>query len=252
MTNTHNTILIIDDNAINRKYLKSVFGNNRYNSILCSSGHEALQTLTINKVDLVLVDIQMPEMDGFECYNQIRNQHGFCCPIIAITAFSDQTDKREILDFGFNDYIAKPVKPDTLLEIVDFWLFRFKSNSKHSLAMNEDLEHIDHDILNDLLRFTDAQSLLSLIDEFVEETKSDIQSIANFKESDRHSEILSILHTIKGNSGSFGFTILSSKAAKIEADIKGKRFENIDSELNEFIEYSDSLLRDYHRLLKIN
>ncbi|WP_420387505.1 response regulator [Roseivirga sp.] len=252
MTNKHNTILIIDDNAINRKYLKSVFSNDKYNPILCSGGKEALEKLKTNKANLVLVDIQMPEMDGFECYNQIRQQYELRCPIIAITAFSDQTDKQEILDFGFNDYIAKPVKPDTLLGIVNFWLSRFNSNDKLSSPMNENLEHIDHDILNDLLRFTDAQSLLSLIDEFVEETRSDIQSIAKFKESDRHSEILSILHTIKGNAGSFGFTVLSSLAAEIEVKIKSKQLETIDSDLDGFIEYSDSLLRDYHRLLKIN
>lgn len=250
MINTPNTVLVIDDNEINRKYLKSVLSNNGFNPIIAQDGYEALKLLENYKVNLILVDIQMPEMDGFECYRQIKAIHNPTCPILAITAFSDQADKKEIIAFGFNDYIIKPVKPNVLMDTLNYWITGVMELDKSEETL--ELQHIDSAVLNNLLRFTDEESLLALIDEFVEETKTYIQSLAFLRSTNRHPEILSILHVIKGNAGSFGFSILSSKASSLEAHFKEKRYDQAESELEVFLDYSESLLRDYQRLLKID
>lgn len=250
MNKTPGTILVIDDNEVNRKYLKTVLSHNGFEPLITSSGFEALEELKVKEVDLILIDIQMPEMDGFECFRQIKALFNLDCPILAITDFSDLTDKKQIIAFGFNDYIAKPVKPNVLIDTLSYWI------NNHSEIVTEGnhvmMEHVDKGILKDLLRFTDEESLLSLIDEFIEETKASLQSIAFLRSANKHAEILSILHNIKGNSGSFGFNLLSSKAAKIEAHIKEKRFEMAESDLDDFFEYTDFLLRDYQRLLNID
>lgn len=250
MNKTPNTILVIDDNEINRKYLKSVISNNNFEALVAATGFEAFQILEKQKIDLILVDIQMPEMDGFECYRQIKSRFQVECPILAITAFSDLADRKEIIAFGFNDYIIKPVKPNVLLDTISYWLTSYSEIKEGQ--QNKKPEDIDLEILNDLLRFTDEESLLSLIEEFVEETKANLQSISFLRGSHKHAEILSILHTIKGNAGSFGFTALSYKAANIEALLKKEKFEKADSDLDDFLKYSDLLLRDYQRLLKID
>lgn len=250
MNKTPNTILVIDDNEINRKYLKSVISNNNFQAFVVATGYEAFEILKTQEVDLILVDIQMPEMDGFECYKQIKSRFEVDCPILAITAFSDLADKKQIIAFGFNDYITKPVKPNVLLDTLKYWLTSFSAIREGQPQQKP--EDIDLGVLKDLLRFTDEESLLSLIDEFVEETKANLQSIVFLKGTDKHAEILSILHTIKGNAGSFGFTALSFKAANIEALFKGEKFEKANSDLDEFLKYSDFLLRDYQRLLKID
>lgn len=250
MNKTLSTILVIDDNEINRKYLKSVISNNDMQAIVAATGYEALEILEKQEVDLILVDIQMPEMDGFECYRQIKAKFDLESPLLAITAFSDLADKKQIIAFGFNDYITKPVKPHVLLDTINYWL-RNHSEIREGKPKKKP-EDIDLEVLKDLLRFTDEESLLTLIDEFVEETKANLQSIAFLKSSDKHAEILSILHTIKGNAGSFGFAALSYKAANIEALFKGEKFEKANSDLDDFLKYSDFLLRDYQRLLKID
>jgi len=254
MTKIHNTILVIDDNDINRKYLRSVLSNSDFTPIIASSGMEALELLEEQKPDLILIDIQMPEMDGFDCYREIKLRFELNCPMLAITAFSDHRDKERVLQFGFDDFIVKPVKPDVLLGTIRHWIDLFQGKGKDlNLSFNANSEeHIDHGVLNDLLRFTDSDSLFSLIDEFVEETKSHVQSIVFLRGTKDYTEILSILHVIKGNAGSFGFTILSSKAANIEVCIKENRFEETDLNLDDFLNYSDFLLRDYQRLLKID
>lgn len=250
MTKRHYTILVIDDNDINRKYLKSVLSNNEIEPILAQGGKEALELLKTNRVDLVLIDIQMPEMDGFECFRQIKSTFGLTCPMLAVTAFSDQTDKEKVLKFGFNDFIIKPVKPEVLLNTIKYWIsVSSEASERHN---SSETEHIDYDIINDLLRFTDSDSLFGLINEFFEETRTQVQSISFLKSVKEYTKILSILHVVKGNAGSFGFTTLSSLAADIEGHIKEQRLEKADSGLDELLKYTDFLLRDYHRLLKID
>lgn len=250
MTKTTHSVLVIDDNDINRKYLNTLLSNNGFLPLLAEGGHQALDILDNNKVDLILVDIQMPVMDGFECFKAIRSKHGMFCPILAITAFSDLSDKKAILEFGFNDYLLKPAKPDALIQTLNHWIgnFSFKVDRKQNAAV----DHIDEAVLNELLRFTDETSLLQLIDEFIDEVRTNIESISFLMRANRHAEILSILHTIKGNSGSFGFVLLAEKAAEIEILIKNDKLTQADSDLKIFIEYSEFLLRDYQRLLKIN
>ncbi|GHE60576.1 MULTISPECIES: Hpt domain-containing response regulator [Roseivirga] len=249
MNNRHNSILVIDDNDINRKYLKSVLSNNSLEPVLVESGYRALEELRLRQFDLILVDIQMPEMDGFECYNRIKEEFGLYCPVLAITAFSDNADKKQIIEFGFNDYILKPVKPNVLVETIKYWITNF-SKTNGASPFQED-EHVDEEVIQDLLRYTDKDSLLLLIDEFVEETKSNLQSISFLKSNHKYTEILSILHNIKGNAGSFGFTTLSSMASTIESYIKEEKWDRAVSILDEFLEYGDFLFKDHRRLLKI-
>lgn len=247
MNKTQHTVLVIDDNDINRKYIKSVLSSNDFQPIITSGGLEALKYLENDKPDLILIDIQMPEMDGFECYTRIKSL-GLNSPILAITAFSDSGDKKTIIAHGFDDYIIKPVKPADLVATINYWINHSGSSRKGSFSSEG--EHISNEVLFELLKYIDANSLNELIDEFVEETKSGIETIAKLKDNNKYTEILSILHTIKGNAGSFGFNKLSSFASQLEIMIKEGKLDKAENELNHFLEYASLLLRDYKRLLK--
>lgn len=244
-----NTILVIDDNDINRKYIETVFSKESLEIILTSNGQEALAQLELKKPSLLLVDIQMPEMDGFQCYRKITDLYGHFCPILAITAFSDQADKQMILNYGFNDFIQKPVKPQVLIETVFYWITNFKNIKKEEQNTQDEL--VDENVIQELLKFTDTDSLLVLLDEFAEETRALVQKISFLEPTHQHSEILSILHTIKGNAGSFGFSGLSQRAAKLETYLKADRFQTFQKEFDDFKNYVNFLLTDYQRLIKI-
>jgi CheY-like chemotaxis protein/HPt (histidine-containing phosphotransfer) domain-containing protein len=91
-----------------------------------ANGAEALKSLETIPYDLVLMDVQMPEMDGIEATRQIRNpqsavpDHGI--PVIAMTAHAMQGDRERCLEAGMNDYVSKPVDPRALAEALDKWL----------------------------------------------------------------------------------------------------------------------------------
>ena len=90
--------------------------------IVASNGREAVEVCKHQKVDMVLMDVQMPEMDGFEATAAIRrgeNGNGARIPIIAMTAHALEGDKARCLKAGMDAYIAKPIKPDDLVALIE-------------------------------------------------------------------------------------------------------------------------------------
>ncbi len=115
-------ILIVEDNIINQKvaaHILQKFGNTVF---LANNGIEAIQALKKKEFDLILMDIQMPKMDGLEATKKIRKEEentGKHIPIIALTAHAMQGDKERCLDAGMDDYISKPLKSEELFEAID-------------------------------------------------------------------------------------------------------------------------------------
>ncbi|MBF0382608.1 MAG: response regulator [Magnetococcales bacterium] len=108
-------ILIVDDVPSNIKYLAEIL-KEEYQIILATSGREALETLAINSVDLILLDIVMPEIDGYEVCKRLQSQESTRnIPIIFVTIQNDETKESVGLNLGAVDFITKPVSP-TILE----------------------------------------------------------------------------------------------------------------------------------------
>jgi CheY-like chemotaxis protein len=85
-------------------------------------GRQALQALRANEVDLVLMDIMMPEMDGYEATRHIRTELGAALPVVALTAKAMKGDREKCLEAGATDHVTKPVDPDQLVSVVRVWL----------------------------------------------------------------------------------------------------------------------------------
>ncbi len=250
MKDIKGSILVIDDNEINRKYVKTVLRNLDRTVHLAEDGFKGLEIAHAQAIDLALIDIQMPKMDGFECHDRIRKALGFEIPILAITAFSDSKARDKFIRYGFNDYIAKPVKPDVLKNTVQYWLDEL--NEKASL--NEEETHADFDfkIIEELKKYAQPDELLELYNEFVEETKTLNEKLLFLQSADDHTEILSILHVIKGNAGSLGFAKLSEVVVQLESDLKNEIDISLAERINEIADYSSNIFSDYTRQLNLN
>jgi CheY-like chemotaxis protein len=111
-------ILVAEDNTINQKMILKVLEKLGYNAMVANNGREAIQMLDEQFYDLILMDVQMPEMDGLECTRYIRDNYERQPVIVAMTANAMVEDKDECLKAGMNDYIAKPVKIDLLVEML--------------------------------------------------------------------------------------------------------------------------------------
>jgi CheY-like chemotaxis protein len=123
---TNKTVLIVDDDVRNLFALTTAFERYNMNVITAESGQEAIDILSEGKhVDMLLMDIMMPAMDGYETTQKIRREHkNNNLPIIAVTAKAMKGDREKCIDAGASDYITKPVKIDQLLSLMRVWLYK--------------------------------------------------------------------------------------------------------------------------------
>jgi two-component system, sensor histidine kinase and response regulator len=117
------TILLAEDNKVNQLLAVRTLEKHGYRVLVANNGAEAVSVVRNMPVDLVLMDIQMPEMDGFQATTRIRDYrqaHGqSALPVIALTAHALKGDRERCLSAGMTDYLAKPVRPAALLEVVE-------------------------------------------------------------------------------------------------------------------------------------
>jgi len=118
---TNKTILLVEDEVFNVEYIKEVLIDTGINILLALTGNEAIQIATSQSVDLVLMDIRLPDMDGYQAAKQIKQQKP-ALKIIAQTAYAAVSDKQKALDAGFNDYISKPIRVELLLSMLNKYL----------------------------------------------------------------------------------------------------------------------------------
>jgi HAMP domain-containing protein/signal transduction histidine kinase/CheY-like chemotaxis protein len=120
---TGKNILVVDDDVRNLFALTTVFERFNINVVTAESGKEAITILNENpKIEMVLMDIMMPEMDGYETTQKIRREHkNSTLPIIAVTAKAMKGDRLKCIEAGASDYITKPVKVDQLLSLMRLW-----------------------------------------------------------------------------------------------------------------------------------
>jgi CheY-like chemotaxis protein len=120
------TALLVDDDARNIFALSSVLERRGMKVLTATTGNEAIELLN-NTFDpaIVLMDIMMPEMDGYQTIAKIRENPAYRrLPIIALTANAMKGDREKCLEAGASDYLAKPVKTDQLLSALRMWLHR--------------------------------------------------------------------------------------------------------------------------------
>ncbi len=126
-------ILLAEDNQINQKVALSILKRLGYNADIASNGQKAIKALELFDYDLVLMDCQMPVMDGYKATGEIRNPDSkvlnHSTIVIAMTANAMKGDQEKCIASGMDDYLPKPVKPQELADMIDKWLCKIKNNS---------------------------------------------------------------------------------------------------------------------------
>jgi len=124
-------ILIAEDNSMNQRLIKHLLESRGYNFDLVFNGIQAIESLKKQSYDMVLMDIQMPEMDGYSATKQIREELKSNIPVVAMTAHAMSGEKEKCIKAGMNDYISKPIDEEILFDIIQ------KYSNPASLNANE-------------------------------------------------------------------------------------------------------------------
>lgn len=112
-----NRILVAEDNAVNLELLREMLEGLRCEVVEATNGEQALARVEETNPDLILLDINMPKMNGYAVLNRLRQNRKFCgVPVLAVTAYAMKEDQQKVLDAGFNGYLPKPIDAGRLLD----------------------------------------------------------------------------------------------------------------------------------------
>ncbi|MGK0476814.1 MAG: signal transduction histidine kinase/CheY-like chemotaxis protein [Oleispira sp.] len=119
-------ILIVEDNKVNRMIADKILRNMKFDPVCVESGEECIKAIKKESFDLIFMDCHMPDMNGFETTQALRKyeeeQHRNPVPVVALTANTSAEIRQECLASGMSDYVAKPIKTDTLNDVMNRWL----------------------------------------------------------------------------------------------------------------------------------
>ncbi len=216
-------VLLAEDTRANQKLVEAILRRRGHTVVLADNGREALETLVREPVDVVLMDIQMPMMDGFQATAAIRqlSDHSLAStPIVAMTAHAMQSDREKCLQVGMNDYLSKPIDAQTLLDMVEFnWrdaAGTLGSQPGRRRGGNPDDRGDEKplfDVAGSLVRLQDNRRLLlDMIEMFIE----DAPSLLNKIEQGEPAEIYRAAHSLKSLCGNFGADEAARGAGRIE------------------------------------
>jgi two-component system cell cycle response regulator DivK len=113
------TVLVVEDNALNLKLIRDVLEHAGFTVLVAMSGEEGVDVAARGGLDLVLMDLQLPGIDGTEAMRRIR-AHPACreLPVVAVTAFAMRADREQVSSAGFDGYVEKPISTRALPEVV--------------------------------------------------------------------------------------------------------------------------------------
>ncbi len=227
-------ILLAEDNLINQKVALRIINDAGYSAQSVNNGIEALNILNENYFDLILMDVQMPEMDGFTATKEIRKLKTVASkiPIVAITAHALIGDKEKCLEAGMNDYISKPIEPDQLIQLLDKWLQVEHVAVNESQPIQREEELVFDFVVLDKMSSGDIEFQKELLNGYIVDITERYGKLENFVQANNTEKIASEAHTIKGASYSVGAKKIGDEALGIEISGKHNDFANITERMN--------------------
>ncbi len=229
-------VLVVDDNLINREVASEILKKAGCNVQVAINGDEAIELVKKNKFDVILMDIQMPGMDGIETTTQIRKLlPNISTKIIAMTAYAMKEDKERFLKLGMDDYLPKPIRAIKLVEKV-------AENSGGSTtieAKEKSTEIINQKIINQLIKYGGEDIIDLTFNEFKIETAKYILACKTAIKKQEWNKIKKLLHTIKGTSGTLGIDQIAQTALNLETLIKENNKTDFEEKFLELIKNFD-------------
>jgi CheY-like chemotaxis protein len=220
-------VLIVEDNLTNQLIASELLKSTGLVIHKASNGQEAIELVKKNVYQLILMDLHMPVMDGFEATRQIREQSS--TPIIAITADALEGIQERCLEVGMNDFISKPFIPNEFTTKVSMYI--------------ESTKQINHD--EALMRVSNNKDLLRRIQSaFIEENESIIDQIDALLIERNYSELIEVFHKLKNDAGNIGASLIRQHIVEIEKHLKSHDYQIISNHYKIFKSQFETLLSE--------
>lgn len=249
-------LLLVEDNPTNQEVALAILHRIGYKVDLATNGFEALTMLEQKSYNLILMDCQMPEMDGFAATAKIRSGKlsgvKIDIPIIAMTANAMQGDRERCLSAGMDDYIAKPVQPRQLVEKICTWLAGIKPETVNSDpgsdVFADDQIFLEAELFQRLLG--EERLVKKIIATFFSDTPVQLKDLRTAIDGLDREKALRLVHNIKGSAANISAMSLKKAAQTLEENLKSRvaaekaefaaDLEEIDKQLNSLAQHLKS------------
>ena len=230
-------VLLVEDNPTNQILAAAVLEKGGYSHDIANNGLEALEALKSSSYDLVLMDIQMPEMDGIEATKRIRQMNGASqqTPIIAVTANAMDGDREKYLAAGMNDYVPKPIDIGELIAAIERNLDRkgvvngSGTAESDARSVETELPILDKEVIAKWQSFLSSEKFDQLVETQLSGAKDYTERLEQAARRGAIDDMRSLAHDLKGAGGNIGMARVEKLAAEIEqACIEGHDAEALD------------------------
>jgi PAS domain S-box-containing protein len=247
------SILLVEDNVVNQHVAQSMLQKLGLDVEIADNGMEAIEALKKKKYDLIFMDVQMPVMDGLEATRNIRKMQassGKHTTIIAMTAHAMKDDRQRCLKAGMDDYISKPIKIQSLIDTLDYWLIKKhpelqQDGSLSVKPVNSELIFDDKLLLENTM--DDIQLARKVISIFMNNANRQLESLKTAILTG-NDDIVNLAHTFKGASASVGGMSLSNFVAEIEAEAKSGNGSGMQDMIPELERRYETLVEELKKL----
>ncbi len=242
-------ILLVEDNLINQQIVQEMIEAEGVFVSIANNGKEAIKMVKNNSFDAILMDIQMPEMDGYEATKLIRESYAKI-PIIAMTANAMRGDREKCLTAGMNDYISKPIDDNLLFTVLEKWVAGTlnKNHVTNTTKVNIDkLAGIN--TTDGLKRLCGNQQLYNqLLREFYNNYQYITIEINHAIQQNNIEKVIYLVHTISGTAGNLGIENIYKIAKNMELMLRAE--QKITPKL--LTQFSDNITKTMQVLATIN
>ncbi len=212
-TKAQKMILIAEDNPVNQMLASLHLNKLGYQSHSVNNGREAVEALANEQYDLILMDCQMPEMDGYQATKTIRKMEGMSIgrriPIVAMTANAMKGDEEKCLSVGMDDYLSKPISRDRLGKVIEKWIGSAQPSTASSQA-------VSHAQLRQLEEDVSAEWMQEIVKTYLSEINDNLQTFRKHLENADFDALSKHAHYLKSSSASIGANKVASLCAQIE------------------------------------
>ncbi len=234
-------ILVAEDTPFNQKFITRLLGRWGHTTIIVGDGRKAVAAISEDRYDLILMDVQMPEMDGFEAtaiIRELEKQKGAHTPIIAMTAHAMKGDRERCLEAGMDDYVPKPISSEALLNAIRMLVPEHPESKKEKSPVIENAQPVfDKDAL--LKAFdNDWDFLKEVIDMFIADYPQMLKNINEAIQTKDAPALQRTGHALKGMLGNFQVETATKKAYDLE---KMGAEENLEQAADIFTQLSTEL-----------
>lgn len=227
-------ILVVDDNSINLRVTTGILNKENHTTLTAQNGEEAVEMVKEDNFDIILMDMEMPVMDGIEATTIIRQLDDPIkanVPIIAMTANVVEEDIEQCRKAGMNDYSPKPIQPERLFQTMAYLLKSDSSQEgfkKVKTLDDYEGEIFNSSLLDDLKSTLSQEDLYSLTNDVIEKANEIIQQLDVALGAQKFGDIYHKAHDLKGMTGNFGFEELAHISLMIENASKLDDIETVD------------------------